>query len=276
MCAHSVWLTHWRKLSHTAPYAPHSVIFPIRNDSPWQAVTYLAPSPVLCIQEAQKYCSATKYVGSQLTQVCVFLFSLKINFYWSIVALQCCVSSYCRAKWISHTCTYIPSFGFHSFSGHCRTPVASLMTQLVKNLPAVRETWVRSLGWENPLEKGKATCSSILAWRLPWTVYSTWGCKESDMTERLSQSTEWRSLHCTVGSHFLSVNSSVYLSSPISKLISPLSHPFGVHRFVLYICLYFCFADKTICIIFLDSTYMDQYTIFVFVFLTYFTLYDRL
>ena len=44
---------------------------------------------------------------------------------------------------------------------------ASLVAQLVKNLPAVWETWVRSLGWEDPLEKGKATHSSILAWRIP-------------------------------------------------------------------------------------------------------------
>ena len=47
---------------------------------------------------------------------------------------------------------------------------ASLVAQLVKNLPAVRETWVQSLGWEDPLEKGKATHSSILAWRIPWAV----------------------------------------------------------------------------------------------------------
>ena len=47
---------------------------------------------------------------------------------------------------------------------------ASLVAQLVKNQPAMRETWVRSLGWEDPLEKGKATYSSILAWRIPWTV----------------------------------------------------------------------------------------------------------
>ena len=47
---------------------------------------------------------------------------------------------------------------------------ASLGAQLVKNLPAMRETWVRSLGWEDPLEKGKAIHSSILAWRIPWTV----------------------------------------------------------------------------------------------------------
>ena len=44
---------------------------------------------------------------------------------------------------------------------------ASLVAQLVKNLPAMWETWVRPMGWEDPLEKGKATNSSILAWRLP-------------------------------------------------------------------------------------------------------------
>ena len=47
---------------------------------------------------------------------------------------------------------------------------ASLIAQLVKNPPAMQETWVQSLGWEDPLEKGKATQSSILAWRIPWTV----------------------------------------------------------------------------------------------------------
>ena len=47
---------------------------------------------------------------------------------------------------------------------------ASLVTQLVKNLHAMQETWVRSLGWEDPLEKGKTTHSSILAWRIPWIV----------------------------------------------------------------------------------------------------------
>ena len=46
---------------------------------------------------------------------------------------------------------------------------ASLVAQLVENLPAMQESWVRSLGWENPLEKVKATHSSIVAWRIPWT-----------------------------------------------------------------------------------------------------------
>ena len=62
---------------------------------------------------------------------------------------------------------------------------ASLVAQLVKNPPTMWETWVRSLGWEEPLEKGKATHSSILAWRIPWTVQSM-GRKESDTTELLS------------------------------------------------------------------------------------------
>ena len=46
----------------------------------------------------------------------------------------------------------------------------SLVAQLVKNPPTMWETWVRSLGWEDPLEKGKATHSGILAWRIQWTV----------------------------------------------------------------------------------------------------------
>ena len=47
---------------------------------------------------------------------------------------------------------------------------ASLVAQLVKNPPVMQETPVRLLGWEDPLEKGKATHSSILAWRIPWTL----------------------------------------------------------------------------------------------------------
>ena len=70
---------------------------------------------------------------------------------------------------------------------------ASRVAQMVKNLPAMWETWVQSLGWEDPLEKGTATHSSILAWRIPWTeqpgrLYSPWGHRELDMTKRLSLS----------------------------------------------------------------------------------------
>ena len=66
---------------------------------------------------------------------------------------------------------------------------ASLVAQMVKCLPAMRATQIRSLGWEDLLEKEMETHSSILAWRIPWTeelvCYSPWGCKELDTTEGL-------------------------------------------------------------------------------------------
>ena len=65
-----------------------------------------------------------------------------------------------------------------------------MVAQTVKNLPAMWETQVQSLGQEYPLEKGLATHSSIPAWRIPWkrslAGYSLCCCKESDMTERIS------------------------------------------------------------------------------------------
>ena len=70
---------------------------------------------------------------------------------------------------------------------------ASLVAQLVKNLSAMQETWVQSLGWEDPLEKGKATHSSILAWRIPWTeepgALQSIDHKELDTAEATEHST---------------------------------------------------------------------------------------
>ena len=57
-------------------------------------------------------------------------------------------------------------------TGSSKLMWASLVTQLVRNPPAMQETWVQSLGWEDALEKGKATHSSILAWRIPWSIQS--------------------------------------------------------------------------------------------------------
>ena len=78
---------------------------------------------------------------------------------------------------------------------------ASLIIQMVKNLPTMRETWLRSLGWENPLEKGKAMYSSILltpGWPGEFHgQYSPWGHKESDVTLTFTFSGEL--------SHFLSI-----------------------------------------------------------------------
>ena len=67
---------------------------------------------------------------------------------------------------------------------------ASLVGQMVKNPPVLWETWVRSLGWEDPLKESMVTHSSILAWRMPrqgsLVGCSSWGHKESDTTEQLS------------------------------------------------------------------------------------------
>ena len=66
------------------------------------------------------------------------------------------------------------AYFFHTFCQmnlrHVILDWASCVVQLVKNPPAMQETWVQSLGWEDPLEKEKATHSRILAWRSPWTV----------------------------------------------------------------------------------------------------------
>ena len=70
--------------------------------------------------------------------------------------------------------------------------MASLVVQMVKSLPTVQETWVWSLSWEDPLEKGMATLSSFPAWRIPWTEepggLQIHGVAESDMTDWLTLS----------------------------------------------------------------------------------------
>ena len=75
----------------------------------------------------------------------------------------------------------------HTLFGNNHGLCASLMAQAVKNLHAMQETWVRSLGWEDPLEEGMAIYFSILAWeshgQRSLVGYSSWGSKESDMTE---------------------------------------------------------------------------------------------
>ena len=66
----------------------------------------------------------------------------------------------------------IPGSGGYPGEGTCyplQYSWSSLVAQMVKNPPAMQETWVQSLGWEDPLEKGMATHCSILVWRIPWT-----------------------------------------------------------------------------------------------------------
>ena len=91
------------------------------------------------------------------------------------------ITAYCGPKWMTlkHSArwklwgyllhaSHFTSFFFFFF--HFSSHWVSLVAQLVKNPPTMRVTCVRSLGWEDPLEKGKATHSSILAWRIPWTI----------------------------------------------------------------------------------------------------------
>ena len=77
------------------------------------------------------------------------------------------------------------SYLFNTMSGFVK--VAFLVAQMVKNLPTMQETLARSLGWEDPLEKGMATHSSILVRRIPWTEepgsLQSVGPRESDTTE---------------------------------------------------------------------------------------------
>ena len=99
------------------------------------------------------------------------------------------------------------------------------MAQIVKNPPTVQETWVRSLGREDPLEEGMATCSSILAWRIPrersLVGYNLWGHKEPDTTEgpTLSLLTQ----ECSPGS--APASSEICWKLKLGSLAHPKSHP---------------------------------------------------
>ena len=77
-----------------------------------------------------------------------------------------------------------PQWKVLSFAG---TLLVSLVAQKIKNPPAMQETWIRSLGWEDSLEEGMATHSSILVWRIPWTEepggLQSMGCKQLDTAE---------------------------------------------------------------------------------------------
>jgi len=110
--------------------------------------------------------------------------------------------------------------GEQDFSICCNSNCASLVAQRLNRLPAVWETWVQSLDWEDPLEKEMATHSNILAWRIPW-MEEPGGLQsmgsQSDTTERLHSLTHSNSLaacnfsfvrgHCSVqiGSSFFQV-----------------------------------------------------------------------
>ena len=99
----------------------------------------------------------------------------------------------------------------------CLPVRASLVAQTVKRLPILRDTWVQSLGREDPLEKAVAPHSSVLAWKIPWTEepgrLQSWGHKESDTTERLHHdySMLFSTCHCSLCPVFKNFRLSLFL-----------------------------------------------------------------
>ena len=112
---------------------------------------------------ARAFASATRASSSDL-----FILSSSL-LHWGFPDSSTGKESACNAEDLGS----IPGLGRSPGEGLGYPPQyswASLVAQLVENALAMRETWVQSLGWEDPLEKGKATHSSILVWRIPWTV----------------------------------------------------------------------------------------------------------
>ena len=122
---------------------------------------------------------------------------------------------------------------------------ASLVAQLVKNPPAMQETWIRSLGWEDPLEKGKTTHSSILAWRIARTIQSMGSQR--------------------VGHDWMTFSSTFWSCSLIWPIPLP---PFSLATASFqYLRVCFCHVICLFCL--LDFTYKWNHMAFVFLCLTY-------
>ena len=87
-----------------------------------------------------------------------------------------CITFCCTTAWISHANVCVPSLlNLSPLTSTLKNGRwASLVAQIVKNLPAMREIWVGSLGQEDPLKRGRAIHSGILAWRIPWTEKPGW------------------------------------------------------------------------------------------------------
>ena len=147
------------------------------------------------IAEVQKQiqCSSVSEYTSNFSEVYKIYFpqQRKISHIQMVTIIFCSSSKY-SPLWPLHSQRII--FSFSLIFRKLKERDIPTVAQMVKNLPAMQETWVQSLGWEDPLEKGMAIHSSTLAWRSPWTeesgrlqaIYNPWGRKESDTTEQLT------------------------------------------------------------------------------------------
>ena len=111
---------------------------------------------------------------------------------------------------------------------------ASLVTQMVKNPPAMWEIWVQSLGWEDPLEEGMATHSSILAWRIPWTEKP--GGLQSMGSQRVGHNwvSCWATKHSTQHTHGHTHTPRNYTDTQFS-ILPQCAYPFAPTYLALYI-----------------------------------------
>ena len=137
-------------------------------------IPYQGSNPLLLHCRQILYCWATG-------EMCVREWSR-----WGVGSLCLCVCVWSRYVCIRIHYIYISVYISERHTFLFPTKWASLVAQMVKNMPAMQETWVRSLCQEDPLELGMVTHCRILAWRIPW------GCKESETTEQLTLSfTSW-------------------------------------------------------------------------------------
>ena len=133
--------------------------------SPWFLVTSL-DSGVLFFRASSSFLVFA--AASWCLQQLLVLFLQQVEVFIAGFCILCCPSPEAESGLFTPTPNEISGTEFWVKSKRIATR-ASLVAQMVKNLPAMQETRVRSLGWEDPPEKGMATHSSILAWRIVWT-----------------------------------------------------------------------------------------------------------
>ena len=126
-----------------------------------------------------------------------------------------------------------------------------MVAQMIKNSPAMQETQIPSLGWEDPLEKGMAAHSSILAWRIPWTEelgkLQSQGCKDSDTNEQLNNSNK-----LSVRRHRPKVTRGIFFLDQVVIRGRSLAHRSSVpqHSFKFYCHLIY---QKTLCLFYRNT-----------------------
>ena len=121
-------------------------------------------SQMACLQVMDRFISIYAKDGWIFSFSLALFLCLQWSPGWSFCQTYMCHNTYVWKLVLAFT-----GMRGHYIAGWAKTR-ASLVAQLVKNLPKMRETWVQFLGWEDPLEKGKSTHSSIPAWRIPRTV----------------------------------------------------------------------------------------------------------